>query len=37
MQVLEAAPGVPTVARLSADQVKEHLVAAALAMATGPR
>ena len=37
MQVLEAAPGVPTVARLAPDQVKEHLVAAALAMASGPR
>jgi AcrR family transcriptional regulator len=35
MLVKEAAPGVPTVARLSAEQVKEHMVATALAMATG--
>jgi AcrR family transcriptional regulator len=33
MIVQEAAPGVPTVAPLSADQVKEHMVATALAMA----
>jgi AcrR family transcriptional regulator len=35
MLVKEAAPGVPTVARLSADQVKEHLVASSIAMAVG--
>jgi len=35
MIVKEAAPGVPTVAPLSADQVKEHMVATALAMAAG--
>ena len=35
MLVKEAAPGVPTVAPLSPDQVKEHMVATALAMATG--
>jgi AcrR family transcriptional regulator len=34
--VKEAAPGVPTVASLSPQQVKEHLVAASLAMAVGP-
>lgn len=34
MLVKEAAPGVPTAAPLSADQVKQHLVATALAMAT---
>ncbi len=33
--VKEAAPGVPTTARLSALQVKEHLIAAAVAMAVG--
>jgi AcrR family transcriptional regulator len=35
MIVKEAAPGVPTVAPLSSDQVKEHMVATALAMAAG--
>ena len=35
MLVKEAAPGVPTVAELSPAQVKEHMVATALAMATG--
>ncbi|MGZ4495544.1 MAG: TetR/AcrR family transcriptional regulator [Nocardioides sp.] len=35
MLVKEAAPGVPTVATLSAQQVKEHLVAASIAMAVG--
>lgn len=35
MLVKEAAPGVPTIAPLSPDQVKEHMVATALAMATG--
>jgi AcrR family transcriptional regulator len=35
MLVKEAAPGVPTVAPLSAEQVKAHMVATALAMATG--
>jgi AcrR family transcriptional regulator len=33
--VKEAAPGMPTVARLSADQVKDYLVAASVAMAVG--
>jgi AcrR family transcriptional regulator len=37
MLVKEAAPGVPVVATLSADQVKEHMVAASIAMAVGPR
>jgi AcrR family transcriptional regulator len=35
MLVKEAAPGVPTVARLSPEQVKEHLVASSIAMAVG--
>ena len=35
MLVKEAAPGVPVVATLSPDQVKEHMVAAAVAMAVG--
>jgi AcrR family transcriptional regulator len=35
MLVKEAAPGVPTVARLSAEQVKAHLVASSVAMAVG--
>jgi AcrR family transcriptional regulator len=35
MLVKEAAPGVPTVATLSRDQVKEHLVASSIAMAVG--
>lgn len=35
MVVKEAAPGVPTTARLSADQVKEHLIASSVAMAVG--
>ncbi len=35
MIVKEAAPGVPTVAALSPDQVKEHMVATTLAMAAG--
>jgi AcrR family transcriptional regulator len=35
MIVKEAAPGVPTVAPLSPAQVKEHMVATALAMAAG--
>jgi AcrR family transcriptional regulator len=35
MLVKEAAPGVPVVAPLSAEQVKEHMVTTALAMATG--
>jgi AcrR family transcriptional regulator len=34
MLVKEAAPGVPTVVPLSPEQVKEHMVATALAMAT---
>ena len=38
MLVKEAAPGVPTVVPLSPEQVKEHMVATALAMATaGPQ
>lgn len=35
MLVKEAAPGVPTVATLSREQVKEHLVASSIAMAVG--
>jgi AcrR family transcriptional regulator len=35
MLVKEAAPGVPTVATLSRDLVKEHLVASSIAMAVG--
>ena len=35
MLVKEAAPGVPTVASLSPEQVKEHLVASSIAMAIG--
>ena len=35
MLVKEAAPGVPTVATLSPEQVKEHMVAASVAMAVG--
>lgn len=37
MLVKEAAPGVPTVAPLSPEQVKEHMVATALTMAARPR
>jgi AcrR family transcriptional regulator len=37
MVVKEAAPGVPTVASLSAQQVKEHLIASSVAMALGAR
>lgn len=37
MLVKEAAPGVPVVATVSPDQVKEHLVASAVAMAVGAR
>jgi AcrR family transcriptional regulator len=37
MVVKEAAPGVPTVAALSAQQVKEHLIASSVAMAIGAR
>jgi len=37
MLVKEAAPGVPVTARLSAEQVKEHLIAASVAMAIGAR
>ena len=37
MLVKEAAPGVPTTAKLSAQQVKEHLIAASVAMAVGAR
>jgi len=33
-QVLEAAPGVPTVGQVSAEQVRDHLVASALALAS---
>ena len=35
MVVKEAAPGVPTTAKLSAQQVKEHLIASSVAMAIG--
>jgi len=35
MLVKQAAPGVPTVASLSPEQVKEHLIAASVAMAVG--
>jgi AcrR family transcriptional regulator len=35
MMVKEAAPGVPATAKLSAQQVKEHLIAASVAMAIG--
>jgi AcrR family transcriptional regulator len=35
--VKEADSGVPTVARVSAEQVREHLVASSIAMATGAR
>ncbi|QNN52927.1 TetR/AcrR family transcriptional regulator [Nocardioides mesophilus] len=35
MLVKESAPGIPTTARLSAEQVKEHLVASSIAMAVG--
>ena len=37
MLVKEAAPGVPTTASLSPQQVKEHLIASAVAMAVGAR
>jgi AcrR family transcriptional regulator len=37
MLVKEAAPGTPTVATLSAERVKEHLVATRIAMAVGAR
>ncbi len=37
MLVKEAAPGVPVVATVSAAQVKEHMVAASIAMAVGVR
>jgi len=37
MVVKEAAPGVPTTATLSAQQVKEHLIASSVAMAIGAR
>src|SRR3954447_4063304 len=36
MVVKEAAPGIPTTYRLSAGQVKEHLIASSVAMAIGP-
>jgi AcrR family transcriptional regulator len=35
MLVKQAAPGIPTVAQLSREQVKEHLVASSIAMAIG--
>ena len=35
MLVKQVAPGIPTTARLSAQQVKEHLIAASVAMAVG--
>ncbi len=34
--VKEAAPGIPTVGQISAEQVRDYLVATALALATGP-
>jgi AcrR family transcriptional regulator len=37
MLVKEAAPGIPTTAKLSPQQVKEHLIAASVAMAIGAR
>jgi AcrR family transcriptional regulator len=37
MLVKEAAPGVPVVAPVSPEQVREHMVATALAMATSPQ
>ena len=37
MLVKEAAPGIPTIAKLSPEQVKEHLIAASVAMAVGAR
>jgi AcrR family transcriptional regulator len=37
MLVKEAAPGIPTTAKLSPQQVKEHLIAASVAMAVGAR
>ncbi len=36
MLVKEAAPGVPTVAPLSPEQVRAHMVATSIAMAVGP-
>ena len=36
MLVKEAAPGVPTVAPLSPEQLREHMVATSIAMAVGP-
>jgi hypothetical protein len=35
MLIKEGAPGIPTVASLSGQQVKEHLVASSIAMAVG--
>jgi AcrR family transcriptional regulator len=35
MVVKEAAPGIPTIAPLSAQQVREHVIAASVAMAVG--
>jgi hypothetical protein len=35
MLVKEAEPGVPVVARLSAERVKEHIIASSIAMAVG--
>ncbi|CAN5489094.1 hypothetical protein BH10ACT10_BH10ACT10_05750 [soil metagenome] len=37
MLVKEAAPGIPTTAKLSPEQVKKHLIAASVAMAVGAR
>ncbi len=36
MLVAEEAPGVPRISRITADQVRDHMVASALAVAAGP-
>ena len=36
MLVSEDAPGVPRISRVTAEQVRDHMVATALAVATGP-
>jgi hypothetical protein len=36
MLVAEEAPGVPRIGRITADQVRDHMVASALAVAAGP-
>jgi hypothetical protein len=35
MLVAEEAPGVPRISRITADQVRDHMVASALAVAAG--